>query len=144
MRRRHFMLSSSLVIAASTGLAQAGRATAASASDARSFVGKTYVVKYGDFLTAVNVFHEDGRTLSYKVTSGPLKGAAATVTYEVADLGNGRFLFSWQESDKGTVTRLDDFTNGTTQSYYTSPKLELHRISGSISVPASSDAGVSQ
>lgn len=141
MFRRQFILSSSITLA-STGLSLAGGATAAPSSNAHSFVGKTYIVTYGDFLKAVNVFHEDGQTMSYKVTSGPFTGASSTVTYEVVDLGNGRFLFSWQEADEGTVTRLDDFAKGTTQSYYTTSKLKFQRMTGVLREAASSNAGV--
>jgi hypothetical protein len=96
------------------------------------FVGKTWQVAYGDFLEALNAFHDDGQRMTYKVTAGPFAGAEATVTYEALALGNGCFLLSWQEADRGTVSRVDDFERGTSRSYYTTAQLELVRMSGTI------------
>ena len=102
------------------------------ASEVLPFAGKKFVVSYGDDLTALNVYADDGKTMRYEVTDGPFKGATAEVVYEALDVGNGVYILSWQEADKGTVVHMDDFVAGTSRAFYTTATHDFVRMAGSL------------
>ncbi|RKF49883.1 MoaF-related domain-containing protein [Paraburkholderia fungorum] len=96
------------------------------------FAGRTFLVSYGDHLTALNIYADDGKTMRYEVTEGPFKGATAEVVYEALQVGDGTYVLSWQEADKGTVVHLDDFSAGTSRAFYTTATHEFVRMLGSL------------
>jgi hypothetical protein len=96
-----------------------------------TFVGKTYEVRYTD-LTALNAYHADARHMSYKVTEGPFTGAEGTIEYSWSEVSENVFVISWQEMDRSTVVHVDDFAKGTSMSFFTTSKLELIRLQGSL------------
>lgn len=96
------------------------------------FSGRTFLVSYGDNLTALNIYASDCRTMRYEVTDGPFKGATAEVVYEALQVGDDTYVLSWQEADKGTVVHLDDFAAGTSRAFYTTATHEFVRMVGSL------------
>ncbi|QWT21605.1 hypothetical protein KPL74_06260 [Bacillus sp. NP157] len=97
------------------------------------FVGRTYLVRYAE-LSATNAYAEDGVTMAYEITEGSGKGNKGTVSYKWADLGEGVYAISWQESDDATVVHIDDFARGRSLSFYTTPDHRLYRLSGDLSL----------
>ncbi len=95
------------------------------------FVGRSFEVVY-DGLTAVNRYADDGRTLHYEITAGALQGAAGQVSYSWQAVAAGVFAITWQETDGATVVHVDDFIRGTSLSFFTTPELGFHRLSGSL------------
>lgn len=95
------------------------------------FVGRSFEVAY-DGLTALNAYAGDGRTLRYEITGGALRGATGEVSYAWQAIGDGVFAISWQETDGSTVVHIDDFVRGISQSFFTTPTLEFHRLSGTL------------
>lgn len=96
------------------------------------FVGRTFEVRYGDTMTALNIYAADGRTMRYQVVAGPFKGATAEVHYQAEAIGPGLYALSWQEADKGTVVHVDDFAAGRSRSYYTTAGHEFVRMAGTL------------
>lgn len=95
------------------------------------FAGNTFEVAYGG-LTALNIYAADGRSLTYEITEGELKGATGEVSVEWKAIGANVYVISWQESDGATVVHLDDFEGGTSLSFYTTPSLDLYRLEGTL------------
>jgi hypothetical protein len=96
------------------------------------FVGRTYEVRYGETMTALNIYAPDGQTMRYEVTAGPFKGATAEVRYQAEEIGPGLYALSWQEADKGTVVHVDDFAAGHSRSYYTTAGHAFVRMAGAL------------
>ncbi|MFJ3487809.1 MoaF-related domain-containing protein [Pseudomonas sp. NPDC090202] len=99
------------------------------------FAGQTFEVSYGD-LAALNAYDTDGQHLTYTITTGLLTGATGKVRYSWQEIAQGMFAISWQEADGATVVHIDDFTGGTSRSFYTTPTLELYRLEGSLKAVA--------
>jgi hypothetical protein len=95
------------------------------------FAGKTFEVRYAG-LTALNAYAVDGISMCYKVTEGPYKGAKGKVKYRWRQVAPGIFAISWQEADRSTVVHIDDFNEGTSCSFFTTSRLELHRLEGTL------------
>src|ERR1700743_2779470 len=74
------------------------------------FTGKCYEVDYGPQVAALNIYNKDSMRMRYQSLVGASKGATGAVTYGALDVGDGRYLISWQEVDGGTVVHLDDFS----------------------------------
>lgn len=102
-----------------------------SAPDLPPFAGRTFEVAY-DGLAAINAYDADGLTLRYEITEGPLRGAQGEVQYQWREIAPGLHAISWQEADGATVVHIDDFARGTSQSFFTTPTLTLHRLSGTL------------
>lgn len=96
------------------------------------FAGRTFEVRYGETMTALNIYAADGQTMRYEVTAGPFKGATAEVRYQAEALGAGLYALSWQEADKGTVVHVDDFEGGHSRSYYTTAGHDFVRMAGTL------------
>lgn len=96
------------------------------------FAGRTFEVRYGDTMTALNIYAADGHTMRYEVTAGPFTGATAEVRYQSEQLAPGLYALSWQEADKGTVVHVDDFEAGQSRSYYTTAAHEFVRMAGTL------------
>ncbi|MDY0836788.1 MoaF-related domain-containing protein [Pseudomonas sp. SED1] len=95
------------------------------------FAGKTFEVRY-DGLIALNIYAEDGQSLSYEIIGGDLKGAKREVNYEWKAISPTAFVITWQEADGATVVHIDDFAAQTSLSFYTTPTLDLYRLEGSL------------
>ena len=80
--------------------------------------------------TAENIYAEDGRSLTYIITSGALTGNTATVSFEWRRLDNGAFAISWQEADGATVVHIDDFETGRSLGFFTTADQQFHRLEG--------------
>ena len=96
------------------------------------FVGRTFEVRYGDTMTALNIYAADGQTMRYEVTAGAFTGATAEVRYQAEQLASGLYALSWQEADKGTVVHVDDFEAGHSRSYYTTAGNDFVRMAGTL------------
>jgi hypothetical protein len=96
------------------------------------FAGKCYEVDYGPRVAALNTYNKDGLSLRYESLVGPSKGATGVVTYKALDVGDGRYLISWQEADGGTVVHLDDFRAGTSHVFYTTASGDFFRAKGTL------------
>jgi hypothetical protein len=97
-----------------------------------SFAGKCYEVDYGPQVSALNIYNKESMRMRYKSLVGPSKGATGVVTYDALDLGNGRYLISWQEVDGGTVVHLDDFRAGISHVFYTTATGDFFRARGTL------------
>lgn len=95
------------------------------------FAGRTFEVAY-DGLVATNAYDADGRTLRYEITDGPQRGASGLAEYRWSKVAEDIFAISWQEADGATVVHIDDIARGTSQSFYTTPDGEFHRLSGTL------------
>lgn len=95
------------------------------------FAGRTYEAAY-DELTALNAYADDGETMRYEILTGPYQGATGEIRYRWNAIGDGVFVISWQETDGATVVHVDDFSRGTSQSFFTTPALEFLRMQGSL------------
>ncbi|CCM79061.1 MoaF-related domain-containing protein [Rhizobium mesoamericanum] len=95
------------------------------------FAGSTFEVDYGD-LVATNAYSTDENSLIYEITGGSLKGATATVAFEWKELDGGNFVISWQEADGSTVVHVDNFEKGFSLSFFTTPKSDFYRLSGTL------------
>ena len=95
------------------------------------FAGRTFEVNYGD-LVATNAYAADKNSLTYEITGGPLKGAAAEVAFEWTELDGGNFVISWQEADGSTVVHVDNFEQGSSLTFFTTPKSDFYRLSGTL------------
>ncbi|NML60678.1 adenylate cyclase [Massilia sp. RP-1-19] len=78
----------------------------------------------------LNIYANDGHTMTYEVTEGEFTGATATVQYEAVELAPSVFALSWQEADMGTVVHVDDFAVGTSRTFYTTAALGFLRMAG--------------
>ena len=107
------------------------RATTMDAPALPPFAGRIFEVAY-DGLSAINDYDADGRTVRYAITAGPLRGARGEATYQWRGIADGIYAISWQETDGASVVHVDDFTRGTSLSFFTTPGLELHRLAGSL------------
>lgn len=95
------------------------------------FAGRTFEVNYGD-LVATNAYAADKNSLTYEITGGPLKGATAEVAFEWTELDGGNFVISWQEADGSTVVHVDNFEKGSSLTFFTTPKSDFYRLSGTL------------
>jgi phenolic acid decarboxylase len=102
-----------------------------STPDLPPFAGKAFEVRY-DELTAINRYNRDGVTMGYEITEGPYRGAKGEVQYAWQRISPGIYAIAWQEADRSTVVHIDDFDNGNSLSYFTTPQLVLHRLIGSL------------
>lgn len=91
--------------------------------------GQRFEVDYGG-LVAENAYAEDGRSLTYAITSGALAGNTATVSFEWRRLEGGAFAISWQEADGATVVHIDDFEAGRSLAFFTTADQQFHRLEG--------------
>lgn len=103
-----------------------------SVSEPASFIGRSFEIDYGDAMTVLNVYADDGETMRYEVTAGPYKGASAEVRYEHEEIGPGLYALSWQEADQGTVVHIDDFAAGRSRSFYTTARHGFVRMAGTL------------
>jgi phenolic acid decarboxylase len=99
---------------------------------ARPFVGHTFRIQYGLAMTVLNIYADDGITMRYEVTEGEFAGATAEVRYTAVELAPGLYALSWQEADKGTVVHIDDFSDGSSRSFYTTAGLDFMQMEGSL------------
>lgn len=95
------------------------------------FAGKTFEVRY-DGLTATNAYADDGIHMRYEITEGALAGAKGEVAYTWQHVAGEIYAISWQETDRSTVVHLDDFTAGTSRSFFTASSLDFYRLEGSL------------
>jgi hypothetical protein len=95
------------------------------------FAGKTFEVRYTG-LTAINAYANDGKSMRYEITEGPLTGANGEVEFTWKEVANQIFTIVWQEADHSTVVHVDDFNKGISLSYFTTPQNELYRLEGSL------------
>lgn len=98
----------------------------------RPFVGRTFRIDYDEAMTVLNIYAEDGRTMRYEVLTGAFAGASAEVQYEAVEIDLGLYALSWQEADKGTVVHVDDFSGGTSRSFYTTAAHDFVRMAGTL------------
>jgi hypothetical protein len=96
-----------------------------------TFIGKTYVFDYGDFV-ALDTFVSDEELTFEILSEGPMKGLTGRTRYQAKEIRTGVFLITWQESDGGTVVHIDDFENGISHSNYTDAKLNFYVMAGTI------------
>lgn len=96
------------------------------------FVGKTFKINYGMF-TAINSYDDDGIHMSFQITEGSLAGLTGTISYKWEHVADDIYVISWQEDDRSTVVHVEDFTNGTSRSFFTTQSLDFYRVQGSIS-----------
>jgi hypothetical protein len=99
--------------------------------DLFEFSERTFVVDYGG-LTATNAYSADGRSLTYEITEGALKGNQATVEFMWRHLHGKTYAISWQEADGSTVVHIDDFEAGRSLSFFTTPNAEFFRLEGTL------------
>ncbi|CAB3807427.1 MoaF-related domain-containing protein [Paraburkholderia fynbosensis] len=99
--------------------------------DVFEFSGRSLVVTY-EGLTATNVYSSDGRSLTYEITEGSLKGNRATVDFTWHQLRGKTYAFSWQEANGATVVHIDDFEAGRSLSFFTTPNAEFFRLEGAL------------
>jgi len=95
------------------------------------YSGRTFLVDYGE-LAATNAYSADGKALTYEITSGPFAGATATVEFEWTQVGDGIYVISWQEADGATVVHVDDFSLGSSLSFFTTSTAQFYRLSGTL------------
>lgn len=93
--------------------------------------GHRFEVDYGD-LIATNAYSQDGRTLTYEITKGALKGNTATVAFEWRHLFGRSYAISWQEADGSTVVHIDDFEAGRSLAFFTTPDAQFFRLEGAL------------
>ncbi len=93
------------------------------------FAGRSFEVRY-EGLVAINRYDADGRTMHYRITEGPLRGAEGEARYQWTRVAAEVFAISWQEADGSTVVHIDDFGLGTSLSFFTTPDGQFHRLSG--------------
>jgi len=93
------------------------------------FAGQRFEVDYGD-LVATNAYANEGRSLTYKITSGALTGNSATVDFEWRHLFGGTYAISWQEADGSTVVHIDDFAFGRSLAFFTTSDGQFFRLEG--------------
>ncbi|MGN6223025.1 MoaF-related domain-containing protein [Pseudoxanthomonas sp.] len=93
------------------------------------FAGRSFEVRY-EGLAAINQYDADGRTMRYRITEGPLRGAEGEAHYQWTRVAEGIFAISWQEADGSTVVHVDDFDRGTSLSFFTTPDGRFHRLDG--------------
>jgi hypothetical protein len=93
--------------------------------------GQRFEVDYGD-LTATNVYAEEEQSLTYEITGGALTGNTATVDFEWRHLFGGTYAISWREADGSTVVHIDDFEDGRSPAFFTTPDGQLFRLEGSL------------
>lgn len=98
----------------------------------RPFVGRVFRIDYGEAMTVLNRYADDGRTMRYEVIAGPFTGASADVQYEAVEIGPGVYVLSWQEADRGTVVHVDDFVGGASRSFYTTATNDFVRMAGTL------------
>lgn len=98
----------------------------------RPFVGRTFKIDYGEAMTVLNNYAEDGHTMRYEVLTGAFAGASAEVRYDAVEIGLGLYVLSWQEADRGTVVHVDDFSGGTSCSFYTTATHDFVRMAGTL------------
>ena len=91
--------------------------------------GRRFEVDYGD-LIAENAYADDGRSLTYAITGGALAGNGATVGFEWRHLHGSAYAISWQEADGSTVVHIDDFDQGRSMAFFTTPNRQFHRFEG--------------
>lgn len=91
--------------------------------------GQCFEVDYGGPV-AENAYAEDGRSLTYTITSGALAGNTATVSFEWRRIEGGAFAISWQEADGATVVHIDDFETGRSLAFFTTADQQFHRLEG--------------
>jgi hypothetical protein len=100
------------------------------------FSGRSFEVDYGN-LTATNLYGADGSSLAYEITTGALKGSAATVGFEWQHLHEETYVISWQEADGSTVVHVDDFKAGRSLSFFTTTDGQFFRLEGTLTLISS-------
>ncbi|AYW18971.1 hypothetical protein KJY74_16130 [Klebsiella pneumoniae subsp. pneumoniae] len=95
----------------------------------QSFHGKSYIFDYNGFV-ARDTFTSD--EVIFEVLTGPAKGIKGKAAYKAQNVGEGKFLISWQEEDGGTVVHLDDFISGTSHSHYTDKDHNFFVMAGTL------------
>lgn len=93
--------------------------------------GQCFEVAYGD-LEATNAYSQNGRTPTYEITKGALKGNTAAVDFEWRYLFGQSYAISWQEADGSTAVHVDDFEAGRSLAFFTTPDRQFFRLEGSL------------
>ncbi len=106
-------------------------------SSSRFPVGLEMAVSYPDFrvhLTLVSV-----KQLRFEIAEGPF-ARIENVDIDVAPLGNGLFVVSWQEKDGATVTNVQDHDCGRVHSFVTLPDGRFMRMKGTFTTARPADS----
>lgn len=91
-------------------------------------LGHSYVFEADGIL--VEHHYASAESMQYKVLTGPRAGNADTVAIDIKLIRPGVFLVSWQENDRTTVARVEDFDQGVFYSNATTPGGGFHRVTG--------------
>ncbi|MCW3466959.1 MoaF-related domain-containing protein [Chitinophaga nivalis] len=95
------------------------------------FFGRKFRVDYAG-LSANNFYSEDGNVVSYEITDGPGKGAKGESPCEWHQIADGIFAISWQEASGATVVHIDNFPEGHSQTFFTTPDMKFYRLQGQL------------
>ena len=94
-------------------------------------LGHVYEVNFGEDF----VFHfrfDSETSLTFTGQAGALKGFTETVATTVTPIRPGVFMVSWQEPNKTTVVRVDDYENGIVYTNITWPDMSFTRRQGTL------------
>jgi predicted SnoaL-like aldol condensation-catalyzing enzyme len=93
-------------------------------------------VTYPDFKVSLTL--QSITQMTFQIKDGPF-ARIETVAIQVAPLGNGMFVVSWQEKDGATVTNIQDYDRAMVHSFATLPGGEFLRMHGPIEVTRPAD-----
>lgn len=87
--------------------------------NARTYAGRTFVLRVDNGVAFRNTYAADGTTLHYETLEGPTKGTTETVTLHTAALGPGQFMVGWVEESGMTVTHVMNLDALTVHAFWT-------------------------
>ncbi len=94
-------------------------------------IGQVYEANYSDDY----IFHlhfESNTSMTLVGLTGKFKGVNEKLNISVVLIRPNVFLISWQESNKTTVTEVQDFENGIVYANATMPDQTFERLKGTL------------
>jgi phenolic acid decarboxylase len=91
-------------------------------------IGEKWIFDIG--VAEIEHHYVSSTQMRYRILTGSRAGEVGQVELQIQPVRGALYFVSWQESDRSTVVHLEDFSNCTFISCFTSPEAEFFRIQG--------------
>jgi hypothetical protein len=93
-------------------------------------VGKTFIADFGEKI--FELYYKNQGTLLLTELKGPSAGRKQVLAVKIVELRPKLFIVNWQESNKLTVTDIEDYEQGIVYANLTTPKDTFENLKGAL------------
>ncbi len=96
----------------------------------KTIIGRLFEADFGE--KAYTLLYENNKKLTLTEVKGPNVGKVQDLSVTIVELRPNLFMVNWQETNKLTVTDIEDYENGVVYANMTTPNDNFISIKGTL------------